>query len=103
VQNDSGLAGNFLFLNNNNFFDHQIFPQYPNPPVSCPLDASICSPPSNLTQLEQADISAFAHNFKTPKVQQASLNVEREVAQRLAVGVSYMYVHGVDLIRARAT
>ena len=27
--------------------------------------------------------------------------MEREVAHRLAVGVSYMYVHGVDLIRAR--
>ena len=54
-----------------------------------------------MAQLEQADISAFSRNFKTPKVQQASLNVEREVAHRLAVGVSYMYVHGVDLIRAR--
>jgi hypothetical protein len=51
--------------------------------------------------MEQADISAFSHNFKTPRVEQASLNVEREVAHRLAVGVSYMYVHGVDLIRAR--
>ena len=43
----------------------------------------------------------FSHNFRTPQVQQASLNLEREVAHRLAVGVSYMYVHGVDLIRAR--
>jgi hypothetical protein len=29
------------------------------------------------------------------------LNLEREVAHHLAVGVSYMYVHGVDMIRAR--
>ncbi len=101
VQSDNGLEGNFLFLNNNNFFDHQIFPQYPNPLVSCPVDAVVCQPPSSLAQLEQADISAFSNNFKTPRVQQASLNVEREVARRLAVGVSYMYVHGVDLIRAR--
>jgi hypothetical protein len=34
-------------------------------------------------------------------VEQASVNAEHEVAHRLSVGVSYMYVHGVDLIRAR--
>ncbi len=101
VQSDSGLAGNFLFLNNNNFFDHQVFPQYPNPLVNCPVNAANCQLPSGLAQLEQADVSAFSHNFKTPRVQQASLNVEREVAHRMSVGVSYMYVHGVDLIRAR--
>jgi hypothetical protein len=101
IQSDNGLAPNFLFLNNNNFYDHQIFPQYPNPLVSCPVNATDCEAPSNLTQLEQADVSAFSHNFRTPRVQQASLNMEREVAHRLAVGVSYMYVHGVDLIRAR--
>ncbi len=101
VQSDNGLTGNFLFLNNNNFYDHQVFPQYPNPLVNCPVSAANCELPSGLAQLEQADISAFSHNFKTPRVQQASLNVEREVAHRLAVGVSYMYVHGVDLIRAR--
>jgi hypothetical protein len=101
VQSGSGLAGNFLFLNNNNFFDHQVFPQYPNPLVNCAVNAAICQLPSGLAQLEQADVSAFSHNFKTPRVQQASLNVEREVAHRMSVGVSYMYVHGVDLIRAR--
>ena len=101
VQSDSGLAGNFLFLNNNNFFDHQVFPQYPNPLVNCAVNAANCQLPSGLAQLEQADVSAFSHNFKTPRVQQASRNVEREVAHRMSVGVSYMYVHGVDLIRAR--
>ena len=101
VQSDSGLAGNFLFLNNNNFFDHQVFPQYPNPLVNCAVNAANCQLPSGLAQHEQADVSAFSHNFKTPRVQQASLNVEREVAHRMSVGVSYMYVHGVDLIRAR--
>lgn len=69
--------------------------------MSCPVNATNCQLPSGLAQLEQADVSAFSHNFKTPKVQQAGFNVEREVAHRLSVGVSYMYVHGVDLIRAR--
>jgi TonB-dependent receptor-like protein len=101
IQSDNGLAGNFLFLNNNNFYDHQIFPQYPNPLVNCLVNATDCEPPVSFTQLEQADLSAFSHNFKTPRVEQASLNLEREVAHRLALGVSYMYVHGVDLIRAR--
>ena len=101
IQNDNGLAGNFLFLNNNNFSDHQIFPQYPNPLVNCPVTATNCQLPPGMAQLEQADVSAFSHNFKTPRVQQASLNLEREVAHRTSVGVSYMYVHGVDLIRAR--
>jgi hypothetical protein len=101
IQNENGLQGNFLFLNNNNFYDQQVFPQYPNALVNCPVNASTCEPPSGFTQLEQADVSAFSHNFKTPRVEQASLNLEREVAHRLAIGVSYMYVHGVDLIRAR--
>ncbi len=34
-------------------------------------------------------------------MQQASLNVEREVAHRFAAGISYLYVHGQNLIRAR--
>jgi hypothetical protein len=45
-------------------------------------------------------VSSFSSNFKTPKVEQTSLSMEREVARRFAIGVSYMYVHGVDLIRA---
>jgi hypothetical protein len=101
IQSDNGLLGNFLFLNNNNFLDRQIFLQYPNPLVGCPVTATNCQLPSSLAQLEQADVSAFSHNFKTPKVEPASLSVEREVAHRLSVGVSYMYVHGVDLIRTR--
>ena len=39
IQSENGLAGNFLFLNNDNFFDHQAFPQYPNPLVNCPVTA----------------------------------------------------------------
>ncbi len=101
IQSENGLAGNFLFLNNNIYADHQIFPQYPNPLVSCPVTATNCQLPPGMAQLEQADVSAFSHNFKTPRVQQASVNIEREVAHRTSVGISYMYVHGVDLIRAR--
>lgn len=29
VESQNGLSPNFLFLNNNHFYDHQIFPEYP--------------------------------------------------------------------------
>jgi hypothetical protein len=44
IQNDNGLNGSFLFLNNTDLFAQQIFPQYPNALVSCPLHATVCFP-----------------------------------------------------------
>jgi len=88
-------------LNNSNYYDHQVFPKYPNAFVNCPLTATSCTLPSSLAQFAQAGISSFSENFKTPKVEQASLGLEREVGRRFAVGASYVYVHGEDLIRAR--
>jgi hypothetical protein len=101
IATDNGFSSANLFLNNSNYYDHQVFPQYPNPLVNCPLNTTSCSLPANLAQFAQAGVSAFSTNFKTPKVEQASLSIEKEVADRFAVGVSYMYVHGEDLIRAR--
>jgi hypothetical protein len=101
IVTDNGFTSGNLFLDNSNYYDHQVFPQYPNALVNCPLTATSCTLPSSLTQYSQAGVSAFSPNFKTPKVEQASLGIEKEVAHRLAVGVAYMYVHGVDLIRAR--
>src|SRR5207249_8462961 len=91
----------FLFLNNTDILARQVFPQYPNPLVNCPVHAVVCTPPAGLGQFLKPDLAAFASNFQTPKVEQASLHIEREVAHRLAVGVSYIYVHGENLIRAR--
>jgi hypothetical protein len=45
-------------------------------------------------------VSAFAPNFVTPRVQQASLSLEREIAGKTTLAVSYLYVHGEHLIRA---
>lgn len=101
IATDNGLSSMNLFLDNSNYYDHQIFPKYPNALVNCPVTANSCALPANLAQFAQAGISAFSPNFKTPKVEQASVSVEREIARRLAVGASYMYVHGMDLIRAR--
>ncbi len=101
VQSDNGLTGTHLFLNATNFYDRQIFPQYPNPLVECASYALSCDAPAGLETSLQKDISAFAQNFRTPKVHQASVNLEREVGAKIAAGISYMYVHGQNLIRAR--
>ncbi|HEY1270870.1 MAG TPA: TonB-dependent receptor, partial [Terriglobales bacterium] len=101
VANDNGIASTHLFLDNFDYFGHQLFPAYPDPLVHCPLSASSCMPPASTAGKLTSDVSAFAHNFHTPKVEQASLTVEREMAHRLAAGVNYLYVHGEGLIRVR--
>jgi hypothetical protein len=57
--------------------------------------------PASVAGKLSSEISAFAHDFRTPSVQQASVGLEKEVARRLAIGANYMYVHGQHLIRAR--
>ncbi len=101
IATDNGISSQNLFLDNSQYYDHQIFPQYGSALVNCAPTASSCTLPASLAQFATVGVSAFSPDFKTPKVEQTSLSMEREVAHRLAVGVSYMYVHGVDLIRAR--
>jgi hypothetical protein len=101
VESDNGLTGNYLFLNHTNYYANQVFPKYPNPLVNCAPTALSCTPPANLMQFVQSDISSFAHNFRTPEVHQASLTLEREMADHLVAEIGYTYVHGQNLIRAR--
>jgi outer membrane receptor protein involved in Fe transport len=101
IERENGLSPNSLFLNNTNYYDNQIFPQYPNPLVNCAPQAIACAVPANLMQFAESDISSFAHNFRTPEVQQTSVSMEREVGNRIAIGISYMFVHGHNLVRAR--
>src|ERR1700690_3586089 len=101
IATDNGFSSANLFLNISDYYDHLVFPHYPDPLVNCPLSATSCALPASLAQFAQAGISSFSSNFKTPKVEQARLTIEQEVAHRFAVGISYMYVHGEDLIRAR--
>jgi len=101
VINDNGLAGTFLFLDNADTTQHQIFPAYPNAASACVSGPVACTPPDSLRPYLTSDLSTFAPNFVTPRVQQGSLNLEREIADRFAVGLSYLYVHGENLIRAR--
>ena len=100
IATDNGVSDAQLFLNNSNYYDHQVFPTYPNPLVSCPVVSASCNVPAGFTQGITNNVSAFATNFVTPRVQQMSLTLEREVAGRTTVAVSYLYVHGEHLIRA---
>jgi hypothetical protein len=100
VQTQNGITDSQLFLNNTNYYDHQVFPSYPNPLVSCPLYAANCSLPDGFTQGVTHNVSAFATNFVTPRVQQSSLTFEKEVVDRTTVAVSLLNVRGEHLIRA---
>ena len=101
VETDNGLAPSSIFLNRTNYYDRQIFPQYPYPLVQCPALQEACDVPSTLMQFAEYDISSFAHNFRIPEVHQASVILEREVANRVVAQASYSFVHGQNLIRAR--
>ena len=100
VQTENGITDTQVFLNNNNYFDRLAFPSYPNPLVSCPLYAANCTLPSGFTQGVTSEVSAFASNFVTPRVQQSSLSLEKEFTGRTVVTLSALNVHGEHLIRA---
>ena len=94
IQTENGITDASLFLNNTNYYDHQVFPSYPNALVSCPLYSATCALPVGFTEGVTNPVSAFAPNFVTPRVQQANVTLEREVASHTTVAVSVLTVHG---------
>ncbi|MBI2679318.1 MAG: TonB-dependent receptor [Candidatus Koribacter versatilis] len=101
VETDNGLKQSELFLDNAVAADHLLFPTYPAPLALCAPQAAQCVPPPSVAAKLTTQISTFARDFKTPYVQQASLTVEREFLWGTDLGVSYLYVHGTNLIRTR--
>jgi hypothetical protein len=101
IATDNGMASTHLFLNSSDFYDRQLFPTYPNPLLDCGLTATSCTAPAGIAGRLSTEISAFSRHFQTPSVHQASLSMEREIAERMAVGASYLFVNGQNLIRAR--
>ena len=99
IASENGITDAQVFLNNTKYADHLLFPTYPNPLVGCSLTGS-CNLPAGFTEGVTNDVSAFAPNFMTPRVQQGSFSLEREVASHTTVAISYLYVHGEHLIRA---
>lgn len=100
IQTENGITDSQIFLNNTDYYDHQVFPSYPNPLVTCPVMSASCSLPAGFTQGVTHDLSAFAENFVTPRVQQASITFEKEVADRTVLSLSFLNVRGEHLIRA---
>jgi Carboxypeptidase regulatory-like domain/TonB dependent receptor len=101
IETDNGLTPDSIFLNQTNYYDRQVFPQYPYPLVNCDPLAPTCIAPAHLAQFVHSDISSFAPNFRTPEIHQSSVTLERELADRVVAGISYTFVHGQNLIRAR--
>ena len=101
VETENGINRKHLFLDNMDFYDRQVFPKYPNAVASCDASAKNCEAPASVAGNLTSEVSAFSPNFQTPFVQQASLNVEKEVVDRFYITGSYLYVHGEHLIRAR--
>jgi hypothetical protein len=101
IATDNGLTSGNLFLDNMDFYQRQLFPAFPAVLANCAVKSTFCAPPPNVAGYLTSDVAGFAPNFVTPRVHQASLNLERELADRFAAGISYMYVHGQNMIRAR--
>ena len=101
VINNNGLTDNFLSLDNTNFYQEQVFPAYPHAAVNCPPGPVSCTIPAAWQQYATSEVAAFAPDFKTPRVQQGSISLERELGGGLTGTISYLFVHGVDMIRAR--
>ncbi len=100
VQTENGVTDSQVFLNNSRYYDHLAFPTYPNPLVTCGLAAASCALPEGFTQGVTHDVSAFAPNFVTPRVEQASVTLEKELVEHTTVALSFLHVHGERLIRA---
>ena len=100
IQTQNGITDSQVFLNNTNYYDHQVFPAYPNALVSCPLYAANCTLPEGFTQGVTHNVSAFATNFVTPRVQQSSVTLEKEIVDRTTLSLSLLNVRGEHLIRA---
>lgn len=100
IATQNGITDAQVFLDHSNYYDNLVFPTYPNPLVSCSLSGPACNLPAGFTEGVTNDVSAFAPNYVTPRVQQTSVTLEREVASHTTLALSYLYVHGEHLIRA---
>ena len=100
VANDNGVTQSRVYLDLMQPAQAAVFPTYPNPLVNCPAGAMVCLPPASIAGLVTSQVSAFAPNFQTPYVEQANLTIEREFGAKITASVSYLYVHGVHLLRS---
>ncbi len=100
VASDNGVSGGQIFLDNMIPAQAAVFPKYPTPLVNCPSGTLVCTPPASIASLVTTQISAFAPNFQTPYTEQGNLSMEKELGAKVVGSVSYLYVHGVHLLRS---
>ena len=100
VATDNGMTQSQVFLDLMKPAQAALFPQYPASLVSCPSGTQVCSAPAALAPYLTTQVSAFANNFQTPYAEQGSFTLEREVGANIVLSASYLYVHGVHLIRS---
>ena len=101
IATENGITDAQVFLNNYQLLRPSSLSHLSQPAGHLPAHHhASCNLPAGFTQGVTNDVSAFAPNFVTPRVQQTSLTLEREVADHTTVAVSYLYVHGEHLIRA---
>lgn len=101
VELENGINRTDVFLDNSDYYQHQVFPTYPNPLVYCAPNAKFCAAPAGVQSASTTEMAAFSPNFQMPFAQQASFSLEREIANKTTLSISYQYVHGEHLIRAR--
>ncbi len=101
VMSNNGISDQFISLDNTNYYDNLVFPAYPSAAVNCARGPSTCALPAAWQQYATSQVAAFDPLFKTPRVLQASLRLEREFGDGVTGEISYLYVHGIDMIRAR--
>ena len=97
---DNGVSGGQIFLDNSIPAQAAVFPKYPTPLVNCPSGTVVCTPPPSVAPFVTTQISAFAPNFQTPYAEQANLTLQHEFGAKIVGSVSYLYVHGVHLLRS---
>ena len=97
---DDGVSQSQLYLKNYIPAQAAVFPTYPNPLVNCPIGTTDCMPPASVAGLLTTQISAFAPNFQTPYTEQGNITVQRELGKHMVLSASYLYVHGVHLLRS---
>jgi hypothetical protein len=90
VMNNNGVTDQFLSLDNTDYYQHQVFPSYPNPAVNCTRGPIACALPASWQPFATSQVAAFGPGFKTPRVQQASLRLEKELADGLTGELSYL-------------
>ncbi len=100
VATDNGISQSSLFLDMMKPAQAALLPKYPAPLVNCPEGTTTCVAPPSVAPYLTTQVSAFAPNFQNSYSEQGSLTVERELGAKVVVSASYLYVHGVHLIRS---